>query len=56
MDDSGYFSVQVLSSALEVWGLDLVLYNSSEPLATEAQSSPEYDTLYIYNFYVWFFT
>lgn len=41
MDDSGYFSVQVISSALEVWGLELVPYNSSEPLATQAQQQPE---------------
>lgn len=29
MDDSGYFSVQVISSALQVWGLELVPYTSS---------------------------
>ena len=40
-DDSGYFSVQVISSALEVWGLELVPYNSSEPRALEAQRCPE---------------
>lgn len=41
MDDSGYFSVQVISSALDVWGLDLVPFSSSEPLAIEAQQNPE---------------
>lgn len=30
MDDSGYFSVQVISSALQVWGLELVPYASSD--------------------------
>ncbi|XP_023030358.1 ataxin-3 [Leptinotarsa decemlineata] len=30
MDDSGYFSVQVISSALQVWGLELVPYSSSD--------------------------
>lgn len=30
MDDSGYFSVQVISSALQVWGLELVPYNSTD--------------------------
>lgn len=41
MDDSGYFSVQVISSALEVWGLELVPFNSSEPLSREANAYPE---------------
>lgn len=40
MDDSGYFSVQVISSALEVWGLELVPYTSAESRAKEAFSSP----------------
>lgn len=41
MDDSGYFSVQVISSALKVWGLELVPYNSStEPTALLAQNDP----------------
>ena len=26
MDDSGFFSVQVISKALEVWGLELISY------------------------------
>ncbi|XP_031348082.1 ataxin-3-like isoform X1 [Photinus pyralis] len=30
MDDSGYFSIQVISSALEVWGLELVPYLSTD--------------------------
>ncbi|KAK5642761.1 hypothetical protein RI129_008928 [Pyrocoelia pectoralis] len=30
MDDSGYFSIQVISSALEVWGLELVPYSSTD--------------------------
>lgn len=30
MDDSGYFSVQVISSALQVWGLELVPYCSTD--------------------------
>ncbi|XP_043678877.1 ataxin-3-like isoform X2 [Vespula pensylvanica] len=41
MDDSGYFSVQVISSALKgVWGLELVPYNSTEPAALMAQNDP----------------
>uniref|UniRef100_A0A4W3HDM3 ubiquitinyl hydrolase 1 n=1 Tax=Callorhinchus milii TaxID=7868 RepID=A0A4W3HDM3_CALMI len=30
MDDSGFFSIQVISSALGVWGLELTLFNSPE--------------------------
>lgn len=30
MDDSGYFSVQVISAALQVWGLELVPYSSTD--------------------------
>lgn len=42
MDDSGYFSVQVISSALKVWGLELIPYNSTEPAAIMAQNDPMY--------------
>lgn len=41
MDDSGFFSVQVISSALEVWGLELVPYSSSDPIAVAARTNPE---------------
>ncbi|XP_044733977.1 ataxin-3-like [Chrysoperla carnea] len=40
MDDSGYFSVQVISSALKVWGLELVPYTSTEDRAKEAFKCP----------------
>ncbi|XP_053553523.1 ataxin-3 isoform X2 [Bombina bombina] len=30
MDDSGFFSIQVISDALSVWGLELILFNSQE--------------------------
>lgn len=40
MDDSGYFSVQVISSALKVWGLELIPYNGTEPMALVAQNNP----------------
>ncbi|KAE8586236.1 hypothetical protein XENTR_v10021603 [Xenopus tropicalis] len=30
MDDSGFFSIQVISDALSVWGLELTLFNSPE--------------------------
>ncbi|XP_021919039.1 ataxin-3-like isoform X2 [Zootermopsis nevadensis] len=55
-DDSGYFSVQVISSALEVWGLELIPYNSTEPRALEAQQCPEAMQAYICNYRDHWFT
>lgn len=52
MDDSGYFSVQVIAAALNVWNLELVPYNSAEPRALDAQKSPQYVTLYILQFLI----
>jgi ataxin-3 len=40
MDDSGYFSVQVISSALKVLSLELIPYTSTEPTALMAQNNP----------------
>lgn len=40
MDDSGYFSVQVISSALEVWGLELVPYSSTDERVKHVFSDP----------------
>lgn len=40
MDDSGYFSVQVISSALEVWGLELVPFSSTDERVKCALSDP----------------
>lgn len=56
MDDSGYFSVQVISSALEVWGLELVPFNSSDMLSKEAHSHPEKMSAYICNYRDHWFT
>ncbi|GFY08752.1 ataxin-3 [Trichonephila clavipes] len=50
VDDSGYFSVQVIASALKVWGLDLVPYKSQNPLAESARSDPTLQCAYICNF------
>uniref|UniRef100_A0A8C2UKK0 Ataxin-3 n=1 Tax=Chinchilla lanigera TaxID=34839 RepID=A0A8C2UKK0_CHILA len=30
MDDTGFFSIQVISNALKVWGLELILFNIPE--------------------------
>lgn len=40
MDDSGYFSVQVISSALQVWGLELVPFSSTDERIKCALSDP----------------
>ena len=39
-DDSGYFSIQVLQKALEIWNLELVPWKSKE--MDEARKSPTY--------------
>ncbi|XP_012532114.1 ataxin-3 isoform X2 [Monomorium pharaonis] len=56
MDDSGYFSVQVISSALKVWGLELIPYNSTEPTALLAQNDPSRMRAYICNYKGHWFT
>ena len=40
MDDSGFFSVQVIANALRVWGLDLVSYSSTDSVAVMAKANP----------------
>ncbi|XP_048736411.1 ataxin-3-like [Ostrea edulis] len=49
-DDSGFFSIQVIDKALQVWGLNLVQYNSQDPIAREARQSPVAQNAYICNF------
>lgn len=56
MDDSGFFSVQVISRALEVWGLHLLPLNSSDPLAVRAKQAPVSATSYICNYREHWFT
>ncbi|CAG9855912.1 unnamed protein product [Phyllotreta striolata] len=53
MDDSGYFSVQVISSALQVWGLELVPYSSTD---ARLLSDPSDMTAFICNFKDHWFT
>ena len=50
MDDSGFFSVQVISKALSVWGLDLLPLSSSNPEAVRAKNSAISANAYICNF------
>jgi ataxin-3 len=40
LDDSGYFSVQVIEKALEFCGLELVPYASNDPRAVAARAYP----------------
>ncbi|KAG0428850.1 hypothetical protein HPB47_024204 [Ixodes persulcatus] len=56
LDDSGYFSVQVIASALKVWGLDIVPYSSSDPVAQAAQADPTQQQAYICNYKDHWFT
>jgi len=50
VDDSGYFSVQVLSAALSVWGLELLPFNSSDPRAAAARHCPINESAFICHF------
>ncbi|CAH1792072.1 unnamed protein product [Owenia fusiformis] len=50
MDDSGFFSIQVIQNALSVWGLELVPYKSQNPIAQAAQALPTSQHAYICNF------
>lgn len=56
LDDSGYFSVQVIANALKVWGLELVPYSSTDPVAQAAQADPTLSTAYICNYKEHWFT
>lgn len=47
MDDTGYFSIQVICKALEVWNLEMLPYNS--PLAEEIRSNPCSQSAFICN-------
>ncbi|KAH9375947.1 hypothetical protein HPB48_012587 [Haemaphysalis longicornis] len=56
LDDSGYFSVQVIASALKVWGLELVPFSSTDPVAQAAQADPTQLQAYICNYKEHWFT
>ena len=49
MDDTGFFSVQVISSALALWSLELIPLNSSDPLARACRHDPTQVTAYIFH-------
>ncbi|XP_033115921.1 ataxin-3-like isoform X2 [Anneissia japonica] len=48
MDDSGYFSVQVISGALTIWGLEIMPFASRD--AVGATVSPEKERCFICNY------
>lgn len=50
MDDSGFFSVQVISQALSIWGLEMIPYTSASPLAAEARANPVAEAAFVCNF------
>jgi len=56
MDDSGFFSVQVISRALAVWDLELVPFNSDNPAAVRAKASAITANAYICNYREHWFT
>lgn len=56
MDDSGFFSVQVIASALKVWSLELIAFNSKNEVAVGAQTNPTLQKAYICNYREHWFT
>uniref|UniRef100_A0A9J8ARC1 ubiquitinyl hydrolase 1 n=2 Tax=Cyprinus carpio TaxID=7962 RepID=A0A9J8ARC1_CYPCA len=54
MDDSGFFSIRVISSALGVWGLELVLFNSRE--YQQLRIDPIHEKAFICNYKEHWFT
>ncbi|KAL1258467.1 hypothetical protein QQF64_011711 [Cirrhinus molitorella] len=54
MDDSGFFSIQVISNALGVWGLEIVLFNSRE--YQQLRIDPIHEKAFICNYKEHWFT
>jgi ataxin-3 len=49
MDDTGFFSIQVLQRALNVFDIELIPYASQQPLAQQARADPHSIQAYICN-------
>lgn len=49
MDDTGYFSVQVISRALSLWALELIPLHSSDTLAQQCRQDPTQVMAYIFH-------
>jgi ataxin-3 len=56
MDDSGFFSIQVMASALKVWGLDMLNYASQNIISDAARQDPTSQKAFICNFQEHWFT
>ncbi|CAL8095585.1 unnamed protein product [Calicophoron daubneyi] len=56
MNETGYFSVQVISKALSIWSLELVPFLRQSPEAEEARLHPENQRAFICNFRDHWFT
>lgn len=49
MDDTGFFSVQVISKALSLWNLDLIPLNSTDSMAIIIKNDPTKAQAFIFN-------
>lgn len=49
MDDTGFFSVQVISKALALWNLDLIPLNSTDSVAVAIRQNATKAQAYIFN-------
>jgi len=56
MDDTGFFSIQVLQKALEVFEIELIPYGSPHPVAQQARADPQSIQAYICNLREHWFT
>ncbi|CAG8574735.1 1455_t:CDS:2 [Paraglomus occultum] len=54
MDDTGFFSVQVLVNALKIWNIDIIPYGSED--CVDARIHPENEIAYICNLHEHWFT
>lgn len=49
MDDTGYFSVQVISKSLSLWSMELININSTDRISTETREQPTKARAFILN-------
>ncbi|XP_065221774.1 ataxin-3-like [Planococcus citri] len=56
VDDSGYFSLEVINAALVPWNLELIPFNSSEERAQLAREDPASMSAYICNYHHHWYT
>lgn len=49
MDDTGFFSIQVIIKALELWQLEMIQFNSSDVFARRCTHDPTFPDAYIIN-------